>query len=353
MSVFNIALWAVMLLLVPTCVGVGIARWFHLPDRVHVWFLIGSVTEWAIIQLLSVPMTLMKASFVPLVWMISIALGALAVYGVAQLVRLQRRRVSRNTASAVSDWSKSDVAALVIMIGLYLYMAISTARLQFVSRDDARFVVMAVDIEHTNRLFLTDFGTGQPVSTFLSTLRHDLFSPWAVYLAYVSRMTFTPVAIIAHTALPQSLLLCMVSAYLLVADRFFGQRRFEKYSMVILALLIASYSGYSVMPPEGYFIRRPWQGKAMVAGVGIPILYLSLTRLWNDYEGWKPYLLEYLVILSMCLMSAMGFILGSMICGAFGLVYGVRKKKLSVALKTWGGAFICFFYVGVMLLRLI
>jgi hypothetical protein len=48
----------------------------------------------------------------------------------------------------------------------------------------------------------------------------------------------------------------------------------------------------------------------------------------------------------------MGIILGSILSGAFGLAYGIQHRSLPVALKTWGGVFICLVYVGVMMLRI-
>ena len=353
MSVLSGFLWVVMLILVPVCIGFALCHWFRLPGGLHNCFLTGWLGSWALVQLLSVPMTLLKTGFVLLVWAITLGLALLGAAGLTLFFREWKARAHGGRSEQKPGWNVADVFALTVLIAGYLCLAITCARMQHVDADDARFVVTAVDIEHTNRLFLTDYGTGRALTDFEGPLRHDLFSPWSVYTAYVARMTATPAAIVAHSVLPQVWLLCLLCAYWAVAERFFGNRRFEKYGMVFLALLVCAYSGYTSMTAEGYFIRRSWQGKAVVAGVGIPAMYLALTAIGEQAKAWRPYLFAYVVTLAMCFMSAMGIILGTILSGAFGLAYGIRERSLPVALKTWGGAFICLAYVGTMMLRLV
>ena len=352
MSVFSGFLWVVMLLLVPVCAGYALCRWFRMPVGLHNCYLTGWLGEWALIQLLSVPMTLLKTGFTPLVWAITSALALLSAAGAFLFFRDRRLRRNGEPGEAKPGWNGADVFALTVLIVGCVCLAVTCAQLQHIDDDDSRYVVMAVDIEHTDRLFLTDYGTGQPLTGFEGTLRHDIFSPWVVCMAYVARMTATPVTVVAHTVLPQAWLLCLISVYWAVAERLFGNKRFEKYAMVFLALLVCVYSGRSSMAAEGYFLRRSWQGKAVVAGIGIPAMVLALTEIPDRERQWRPYLFEYMVTLAMCFMSAMGIILGSILCGAFGLAYGLQHRSLPVALKTWGGLLICLVYVGVMMLRI-
>ena len=352
MSVISGLLWVVMLLLVPVCAGYTLCRWFRMPVGLHNCYLTGWLGEWALIQLLCIPMTLLKTGFTPLMWAITLAMTLLGAAGAFLFIRERKSKPNRKPGKAKPGWNGADVFALAVLIAGCLCLAVTCTQLQHIDDDDSRYVVMAMDIEHTDRLFLTDYGTGQPLTGFEGTLGHDIFSPWVVCMAYVARMTATPVTIVAHTVLPQAWLLCLISVYWAVAERLFGNKRFEKYAMVFLALLVCAYSGRSSMAAEGYFLRRSWQGKAVVAGIGIPAMYLALTAIPDRAKQWRPYLYEYMVTLAMCFMSAMGIILGSILCGAFGLAYGLQRRSLPVALKTWGGLLICLVYVGVMMLRI-
>lgn len=353
MSVVNGLLWGLLLLVVPICAGVAVCHWFRLPRSLPTCFLSGYLGEWALFQLICVPMTLFKTGFVPLIWVITVAYALLDAWGLALLIRNRKRRSTRSNDDQRPGWNAADVFSLVLLIAGCLCLAFVCARMQHSNGDDSRLVVEAVDIENTNRLFLTDYGTGQALTDFAGTLRHDLFSSWTAYIAYIARMTATPVAIIAHSVLPQVFILCLICAYWVVAERFFGKSRFEKHAMVFLALLVCVYSGRSTMIAEGFFIRRPWQGKAMVAGIMIPSMYLALTNICDHLKEWRAYLLVYMVMLAVCFMSAMGIILGSILCGAFGLAYGIQYRSLSVALKIWGAVAICLVYVGIMMLRMV
>jgi hypothetical protein len=350
MNALNVLLWILMLLVLPTCAGYAACRFLRLPRSIPTCYLGGTFVQWALIQCFSVPMTLLKLGFVPLTWAISVSMGLLAMFGINLFMRDRRSRANRPLKDRIKGWKPEAIFALSALVVAYLYLAWNCARYAHIDLDDARFVVSAVDIESTARLFLTDFGTGMPVADFAGTLRHDLFSPWAVYIAYVGRMTMTSPTVIAHSVLPQALMLAALSAWLLIAQRQFDGRRFEKYGVPFIAILLIMYCGNRGYTAESFFLRRLWQGKAVVASIGIPTMYLVLTRCGHKPEGWRPCLPIYIVALAMCLMSAMGFIICCMLCGAFGLAYGIQGRKITVALKIWGGALICLAYVGVMLL---
>ena len=352
MNVWNVLLWILVLLVAPTCAGYAVCGFLRQPRRLAACYLGGTFMEWALLQWVSVPMTLLKAGFTPVVWMFSALFGALCLFGLVSFIKDQRATPHPKPEARGKGWKPEEIFALVALVAGYGYLAWNCARFQHMDMDDARFVVMAVDIENSNRLFLTDYGTGTALSEFMGPLRHDLFSPWAVYTALVARLTATPVTVVAHSALPQSLMLCALSAWLLLSGALFKDRRFEKYGATLLILLLTMYSPNTSATAESFFIRRLWQGKAVVAGIGIPAMYLVLSAQRGGPEGWRPYFAIYIAAFAMCCMSAMGIIMCCMLCGAFGLAYGIQRRSVAVALKTWGGVAICLGYVGVMLVTM-
>ena len=349
MNAWNVLMSVLTLAAVPTGAGYAVCTFCRARRSVAACFLGGTFAVWALIQCVSVPMTLLRLGFVPLVWVVSALIGALCLLGVAEYARDRGSNRAGRREPRPKAWRAEEVIALVALVAGYLFLAWNFARFQHIDIDDSRFVVTAVDIENTNRLYLTDYGTGNAMSAFVATMKHDLFSPWAVYMALVARLTATPVAIVAHSVIPQQLILCALSAWLLLSGQLFKGRRFEQYGATLLILLLTLYTKATGYTSESFFLRRPWQGKSVVANVGIPALYLALTGQALPRQGWRPYLPIYTVALAMCLMSAMGIIMCCLLCGAFGLAYGIRSRSAAVALKTWGGALICLGYVGVML----
>lgn len=349
MNAWNVLMSVLTLVAVPTGAGYAVCAFCRARRSVAACFLGGTFAMWALIQCVSVPMTLLRLGFVPLVWVVSALIGALCLLGVAGYARDRSSKRAGKGVPGPKTWKPEEVIALAALVAGYLYLAWNCASYQHVNLDDSRFVVTAVDIENTNRLYLTDYGTGNAMSAFAGPMRHDLFSPWAVYMALVARLTSTPVAVVAHSVIPQQLILCALSAWLLLSGQLFRNRRFEQYGATLLILLLTLYTKTTGYTAESFFLRRSWQGKSVVANVGIPTLYLALTGRKQRKRRWRPYLPIYIVALAMCLMSAMGIIMCCLLCGAFGLAHGIRSRSAAVALKTWGGALICVGYVGVMM----
>ena len=337
----------IMLLFVPVLAGITICKIIGVRKNLASCYLVGTFSEWALIQLISVPLILMKLNFKIVVIAVSSILALACLYGIYIFItEIKTWKLDKK------EWNISAIFAFVLMIATYLYIVISFYRLQHTDADDARFVVNAVDIVRTNRMFLTNPSTGAKLSIFWGDLHRDVVSPWAVYYAYLSKLTKIHVTIIAHTILPQTLLLCMICVYWSLADNFFHKDHFAINGVVFLALIINIYgTGKGELNAESFAMVRIWQGKATVAAVGIPTLFLSCAWIYNDSESWKKYIFLYFVSFAMCLMSGMGIIIGGIMIGTIGLIYGIIKKQLKVAFRMWVGMLIPIAYYGVSLLE--
>ena len=339
-------LLAVMLLVVPGLSGAAVCKGLGIRRTVAGCYLAGSFAEWATIQILAVPIVLFRGSFTAVVICVSVVLGALSLWGLYGLITEKPKILAFEGKPGWSGW-----LALCLMVAAYVYTAVSFYTLQHVDHDDARFVVTAVDMVGTDRMFLTNPSTGEVLPDFWGNMHRDAISPWAVYIAYVSRLSGVQATSVAHVALPQTLLLCVVCVYWLLADTFFHGDLFAVCGTVFLALLVNVFGVRSVYSAEAFTMLRIWQGKATLAAAGIPTLFLSAVWIYRESEGWKKYLFLYIVAFALCLMTGMGIILSGVFIGVTGAVYGVLKKKISVALKIWIGMLIPLAYYGVSFLN--
>lgn len=336
----------VMLFFVPFFSGTAICKLTGIRRNAASCYLTGTFFEWALLQVISVPMILLRCNFKIVVISVSAMLALTCLFGFYFAAsELKNRKLNRH------EWNISAIIAFVLLAVTYLYIAVSFYKLQHTDADDARFVVNAVDIVRTNRMFLTNPSTGAAISGFWGDMHRDAVSPWAVYFAYLSKITKVPVTIMAHTILPQTLLLCMACSYWLIADHFFNGDTFAISGLVFIALLINIYATGDGWNAECFAMVRIWQGKAVVAAVGIPTVFLSFAWIYKDSNGWKKYLFLYCVSFSLCLMSGMGIIIGGVLIGIFGLAYGIMKKKVTVALKIWIGLLISIVYYGISLMQ--
>jgi len=340
MGVVNVLLAVFFLGVLPLCIGLGVCPWLGLRKGFAGTYLAGSFTEWALFQIITVPMALFKRSLDTETLAMSLALGAMCALGVWALIRGEWQNLlpRRQTDGA-------GVFALVLLAAGLILLSVEMARHMTLSRDDCRNVAEVVDMLRTNRMYRNDPSTGAALAQFDSDWGRDLFAPWAVYTAYLARMTGIQGTIMAHSVLPEAILVCMACAYWEIGERSFPGNTFAKAGGTLLALGLVVFGSHAAVF-ENVALWRIWQGKAVIAAVGIPGLYLALAPIPDRPEGWKPYMPLYLVCLACCLMSNQGILTGGLVCGAFGLVWGIRTRKIGIAMKVWAGALICAFYYG-------
>lgn len=131
---------------------------------------------------------------------------------------------------------------IIVMLATGIYMIVQSFRLQLTNADDTRFVVNAVDTVRTNRMLLTDVNTGKEILSWTGDLFKDVISPWAVFAAYLSKITGISAASMMHTFLPPVLLAVMMCIFWLIAGELFDKHIYR--SLFVILLLVMYMYGY-------------------------------------------------------------------------------------------------------------
>lgn len=286
-------------------------------------YVIGYVGLWALIQLITVPLVLLKQSFMIVVVAVSVICLGVILYGIKKKYYNIKILEFKNI---------SDKLAFAVMCLAVIALLVVTAVLQHTDADDSRFVVNAVDIVRTNKMFLTNPATGEAIPVWSGELVKDVTSPWAVFIAYCAKLTDIHPTIMAHTVLQLVLTLILCLVYWMLSDVFFKGDITSRSIFVCLALLINVYGYYSVYSAETFAITRIWQGKAVVASIGIPLVLLTSMQIYENHKLKANYVMLILISMAMCLMSGMGIIISAIMVGCIGFVYGIAKKEIKVFL---------------------
>lgn len=311
---------------VPFFMGNAICEILGMKKRIAELYFWGMVVWWAIFQLITVPAAFFKVSFSGVVVAVSVVMILIYLYGV-----YKKNFPSFQFKSYKTD-DKIFICLTMVFICLFLCLALFS---QHGDADDSRFVVNAVDICRTNKLFLTDPATGNEISLWKGELIKDLTAPWAVFIAFCATITTVHPTIMAHTVLLLILNIMAVCLWEMYAQEFFEDDTLHKCIFVILAILLNIYGSFSVYSAECFFVTRLWQGKAVVAAIGIPAMILLCLRIYRADKPGKYIIMLGLMDLSLCLMSGTGTIIGALLLGCFGIVYGVMKKNIKLMLKMW------------------
>lgn len=338
LTVTNIILAVVVLGVVPILMGNTICI---LCDEELLWgksYVIGMMSMWAICQLISVPVILAKGSFLIVVAMLS---GVFVIISSYALVRKKYPTVSYDIQNI---WDKIWFVVMVIFI---LAIVVLGVILQHTDNDDSRFIANAVDICRTNRMFLTNPASGELLGEWRGELVKDVTSPWAVFIAWVATLTGISATVTAHVILPVFIYIMIGCIYFMLSKELVGDRLVYRSLFVCFAILVTVFGFYSNASAEAYTMLRIWQGKAVVAGVGIPLVFLLCMWIYREYEKKSYYVLLLICEMALCLLSGMGIIIGAVMAGCLGFVYGIVKRNIRVCIGMWLTVFPCAVFYAV------
>lgn len=325
------------LYIMPCLVGEGVSRLLKISRTIVKDYLIGNIFIWALFQLVTVPLVLMKQKFSLLVIIINIIL-----FGICAIIVFQEVVLKKCSDLSWKQWKKrlpkmntQEMISMIIMEAMIVALLFAIIFLQHTDADDSRFVVNAVEILRTDRMFLTDLITGQELEIWIGEMVKDVTSPWAVYIAYYAKMTGIPVVIVAHSILPIMLVLCAMSTFWLISKEFLQESILNRSIFMSLIILLNIYGYYSVYTVETFMLTRIWQGKSTVACIAIPAMFLTCMWLYENERHFGYYILVALLDVGMCLMSGMGVVIGAVMLGSFGAVYGICKREIRISLVMW------------------
>lgn len=312
--------------------------------------LTGYLLMFAIFELLTVPLTILRVPYHVLVWTAGV------VYAVLGLLSLWKcgGGIGREILKAVKNSFRQPwtmyAAVLLILAQALAYVFFMTTDL-----DDAYYVAAATTAIHYDTLFLNSPYTGMAVETL--NLRYVL-SPFPMFLAFISSCSGLQPAVMAHTVLPVFLVSLAYVVYYQLGGILFtakpetgkesSRRRKEARAakrntestapdkkeqtrqtglFLCLLSLIHVYSYYSIYTQGTFMLIRIWQGKAVLASVLLPCLFYLCYKAMTEYQEKGDWIIIFLCAASCVLVSSMGVALAPVMMGVMALLFGIFKGK--------------------------
>lgn len=298
---------------------------------VAAWFVFGSIALWGLFQLIAVPMiwTRQTLTLVSMLW-----LGLLILAFFAGIIFLYKKKNVRFSTKGVSAWlsglrtaEPSAVIWLLAAAALILFQCWTYIFRQHIDFDDSRFVVTAVDAYFSDTMLQIHPATGELMTGFYGELSKDLTSPWMIYMAMLARFTRLHPAVIAHTLYPPVLLLVSYAVYWLIAGELFPKDRTSRSMFLAFAAFIQMFFAGTTKTHSVFTLIRIWQGKACVACIIIPLLFLLFIRLYREPDQKRYLLLMTATGMGASLMSGMGVLLGLATAGLYGFFYLIWFRR--------------------------
>lgn len=220
------------------------------------------------------------------------------------------------------------LAAVILCVGL---QAAYVTERQHIDDDDAFYLATSTTAEETDTLYQYNPYTGKK---YKSVPARYVMASWPLFVAALSRLSGFHPAVLAHMLLPGIVVVWAYMIYALLAARFFPGDRRRQSLFLLFTVALLSFSGYSVYSSATFLFIRGWQGKAVLAGVGIPAMFLAAWMLYKEREGRAMWAALFCIVTGVCMFSTMGVAMSLVLLGSCALAAAVLRRQWQYLPKT-------------------
>ncbi|MGN0482397.1 MAG: DUF6077 domain-containing protein [Lachnospiraceae bacterium] len=304
---------AVVFVIAPYLLGLLCSNMYKEKEESLAWqYLSGQLVLWGVFEILALFGIYLKWSLHGLLWTYGILIALLCVISCIW----NRKRIWNVLRNAIVGFGKSGVVMWLVIL-LFLGQTGYGIQTMHSDDDDAFYVATAETAVTTDSLMQFNPYTGEAYASFPSRY---VLSPFPLYMAVLSVAIGIKPVTLAHTIYPIWMLFLVYCMLYLLGTLLFQNKKTIGY-FLILAGVILQYSGYSIYTQGAFLFFRSWQGKAVLASLLLPAVLYYAFRLLKKKEEWMDYVVLVLLMLSCCLVSSMGIMLGAIAMGLCGMVY--------------------------------
>ena len=333
--IVQIFLLTVLVTVVPMAVG-GIFvdvdyRAVNLPFR----WISGQICLWAGFQIICVPLVMSekKGGFVDVILLFSVYTVAMFLFSVSIGIRRKLKAIphERLLGRSGEKWDFLSFFMWALVFGLLAVQLFLAVFLCYEEGDDAFYVAVASITSKSGTMYQILPYTG---GTTGLDARHGL-APFPVWVAMLSKVTGIEAVTVAKVILPVILIIMSYSIFYLIGRELFSDsHRLLPVFMIAIELLVI-FGGQSVYTAENFLLVRTAQGKAVLANIVIPFLFLLLLGLMGKLENRekisiKHWILFGLTMLAGCLCSTLGALLTCILPGVVGVCGAVSYRNWKV-----------------------
>jgi len=324
--VIRTILFCIAFFVIPFLVGMLYNKYAmkNITEMISNW-VSGFVLSFGYYLLLVLPALLFKMSLttVSTVYMLSLfTVSVLSVW-------LNRKEVKVLGQAFVEKIKGTPILAIlpVVVIALQVYFYVAYVHQD---ADDAFYVATATTAVETDTIFQYNAYTGNLYKSY--PMRYVL-SPFPIFVATLSQVSGIHTAVVAHTVLPGLFLLLSYAVFALIGKELFQGDRKKNALFLFFIGIIATFLHTSIRTQSSFMLMRIWQGKGFLTAMLLPFVFYLEYRLIS--ERWKKteWLMVLFAMLSCCLASSMGIMLGAIMVGIMGLLDAFYKKSVKRLVK--------------------
>lgn len=312
MMILKLMMNVLMLGIVPYILGLYIRKMIPCKDgaALHLYcYVCGFFFMLALFEPVCVVASYMRLSFNVVVVLYSVLLMAVvaAVFIKEKIIKRLKLFSLKKTGQTIQklyrEWSGYEwiyLIAFLVLLGIQVYGAIFYFSTIY-SVDDATYIAIGSSAIAKNDLYEINPYTG----IYYPLEIKRVFQSSLIFYAYLAKVINVSVPTVAHTVLNTVLLLMAYCVYGIMAKDLFKKRDDQLIFLIFISLffLFGNYTNYS---HSFRLLATLWQGKAILAVILTPLLFILMRRILSEHYHWKYGLLLMILSASAVSLSLMG-----------------------------------------------
>lgn len=288
----------------------------------------GYTVGWAMLFVVSVPLIIMKKTFISLYtgWII----GSIFLFLCGIVTYFATKDKAEKKEKALL--SKSEIIYLGLFVAVVLFQLYKTLFFAYEDGDDAFYVALANIIDDDATLYAIEPYLGVDAEL---NYRYAL-APFPMWVAVISRFTGINAAAVSHSVIPFFLILTTYLIFNEIGKLLFEENNEKRYMFLTLIAVYEMFSSVSTSTSGRFLLTRARQGKEALANIILPLLFYELFRIikYDCDITFTDWLILVLVCTSSALTSTFGNILAPIMISAMCLYLLIAKKNFKKAVLT-------------------
>ncbi len=323
---------AVVLIIVPVIAGsIFVKEQKGFSGLLFQW-VSGQMLLWAGFQVLCVPLILTHVPFSDFVAYYSLYAGFIVLLALfVGMHRFSRIKYEPTPLKRKKLNDKRVMFLWVVFALLLIVQLVLTLFMAYEEGDDAFYIGTATITVDADTMYCKLPYTGGET---LLDARHGL-APFPIWLAYLAKISCIHPVIVGQVLVPPVLILMAYAIFYLLGEKLIEDKTKNLPLFMILISLLVMWGGYSLYTAENFLLVRTTQGKAVLADIVLPFLFLMLLQLLERMQrgeraGFNTVVLLGLTMVSGTLCSTLGSVLTCMLLGITGLLAAISYRKWSL-----------------------
>lgn len=339
MIMLQLLVMGMMFFVIPLLAGTILTKVHHFEFHPVFCWVFGQMLLWAGFLIICVPMVLLGQSFHMVVMLYGVFCSVMAVLGgICFFAECKGGRIFKRQKQDKSSVSKTLLLLWIVFFCLLGFQLVQAVRLTYADWDDAYYVATSTVTMDADSLYRRLAYSGGETTL---DLRHGL-APFPIWISFLSKISQIHPAEVSHVWVPFLLLPMTYGVFFLLAKKLFLKGEDKIALFMVFTEILVLFGNYSIYSVENFMLARSRQGKAALGSIMIPALFYLMFLMFQKMQDKKPlaggfWILIEATLLSTCLCSTMGAMLGCMLlglsslCGAF--IYKRYKEVVYMGLS--------------------